>query len=159
MTPVTYSSCLKLNRRSDVTNRLNEIDAKLQTATCMRYPHITKITCIYKYKLPMYLGSTTGHITASTWLPHWSMPAHGRLWSTDIMIIRMLSLYCTTLQQHVQWTIIQCGWPTSVKRLAQRSLQYQSSNQHFWQTSQNATVFYLMRLPHFCSSWIFMRHL
>jgi len=34
ITPVTCSNCVKLNCRSDETNRQSEMDARLQTATC-----------------------------------------------------------------------------------------------------------------------------
>jgi len=70
--------------------------------------------------------------------------------------VRTLSLYRTTLQQHVWPTIVLCDQPTFVERLAQRSLQYHSFNWHSWQTSQNATVLCFMKRRSICDSLIFM---
>ena len=64
-------------------------------------------------------------------------------------------LYCTTLQHHVWRTIVLRGWSASVERVAQRSPQHRTFNQHFWQTSQNATGFCFMRLRRICDSLVF----
>ena len=72
-----------------------------------------------------------------TWLPHWRLPARGRLWSTDITITWTFSLYYTILQHHTWWMVVRCGWPTSVERLAQRSPQHRTSNWHFWEILQS----------------------
>ena len=64
-----------------------------------------------------------------------------------ILQAAVLSLY---------FSIVFCGRPTVVKQVAQRSPQYRSHNWHFWQTSQNATVFCFMRLQRICDSLIFL---
>jgi len=108
------------------------------------------VACLSAHQLQTGDSGVPGITRTSTWLPHWWLPACGWLWSTDKTITWALFLYCTTLQQHIQQTIILCGWPTFVEWLAQRSLQHQTFSWHFWQTSQNAIVLCFIRLQCIC---------
>jgi len=75
----------------------------------------------------LWLNKQLRYVTSHLGQP--AQPGHpslGGLWSTHTTIIRILSLYCTTLQQHVWPVIVLHGWPTYVERLAQRSPQYRS---------------------------------
>ena len=66
----------------------------LPVRQCIHYKLTTGAPCITK---------------TSIWLPYWWLPARGWLWSTDTTIIGSLFPCCTTLQRHVQRTIVLCG--------------------------------------------------
>lgn len=112
----------------------------LPVRQCIHYKLTTGAPCITK---------------TSIWLPYWWLPARGWLWSTDTTIIGSLFPCCTTLQRHVQRTIVLCGWPMFVEWLAQISLQHRTFSRHFWQTSQNAIVLCFIRLQCISDSFDF----
>ena len=114
------------------------------------------VACVPAHLLQADDSGAPGIVRTGTRLPHWRLPARG------ITIIQTMSLYCTTLQHHVWQTMVQCGWPTSVEQLVQRSLQHRTFNHHFgkhlkmqlfpvsWCCGAFATVWFL------CAVYVFL---
>ena len=107
-------------------------------------------------------SGASGIVRVSIWLPHWRLPARGWLCSTDNYDHPGVAsvLLCTTLQtpRSVNDRSVSLHGPRlwNDLPLAQRSMHHWSDrtfNRHFWQTSQNATIFCSMRLRRILTIW------